>query len=231
MGALGDVVSSEKEEMVDQEEIKRNVHDLATRRWDTEGIQERVATLQKEGVFRPKSSPQHMVAHKEAILNAVMVRAQEYEYLTHSCSKGSALALMEAFGLGNTEIIRAMSPFPGFGMTGWICGGVTGGLLALGLYFGSDDVEDYEGNRRAMDAARDFIPRFESVLGSVLCPKIQEEVIFGRYMDPRGSREKFEAFQAEKGYEKCTLPPGVGARIGAEIIIEDMEKTVGSKEE
>ncbi len=131
---------------------------------------------------------------------------------------------MEEFGLGNIEIIRALSPFPGFGVTGWICGAVSGGLIALGLYFGSDDLLDYEGTGVTMTAARKFMPRFEEELGSVLCPKIQEDVIFGRYMDPRASDENMEAFKREKGYEKCALPAGIGARLAAEIIIESMEK-------
>ena len=131
---------------------------------------------------------------------------------------------MEEFGLGNMEIIRALSPFPGFGVTGWICGAVSGGLIALGLYFGSDDLLDYEGTGATMTAARRFMPRFEEELGSVLCPKIQEDVIFGRYMDPRASEENMEAFKREKGYEKCSLPAGIGARLAAQIIIENMEE-------
>jgi C_GCAxxG_C_C family probable redox protein len=131
---------------------------------------------------------------------------------------------MEEFGLGNMEIIKALSPFPGFGATGWICGAVTGGLVALGLYFGSKDMLDYDATGATMTAARKFMPRFEGELGSVLCPEIQEEVIFGRYMDPRASEENMEAFKREKGYEKCTLPAGIGARLAAQIIIESMEQ-------
>ena len=131
---------------------------------------------------------------------------------------------MEEFGLGNVEIIRALSPFPGFGVTGWVCGGVSGGLVCLGLYFGSDDITDYVSNGKAIAAARVFIPRFEAFLGSVLCPKIQEEAIFGRYMDQRAGQENLEAFLREDGFAKCALPAGVGARIAAEIIIESMEE-------
>jgi C_GCAxxG_C_C family probable redox protein len=121
------------------------------------------------------------------------------------------------------EIIKALSPFPGFGGTGWMCGGVTGGLIALGLYFGSDDMLDYERTRETIIAARKFMDRFEEKVGSVVCPKIQEDVIFGRYMDPAASEENMEAFARAKGFEKCSLIPGIGARLAAEIIIESME--------
>lgn len=107
-------------------------------------------------------------------------------------------------------------------MTGWICGGVTGGLIALGLYSGSSDATDYEATGQTMTAARKFIPRFKELMGSILCSKIHEEVIFDRYMDPRASDVHFEAFKEAQGYEKCALPPGIGARIAAEIIIENM---------
>jgi len=131
---------------------------------------------------------------------------------------------MEEFGLGNMEIIKALSPFPGFGATGRICGAVTGGLVALGLYFGSEDMQNYEGTGATMTAARKFLPRFEEELGSLQCAEIQEDVVFGRFMDPRASEENMQAFIKAKGYEKCTLPTGIGARIAAEIIIESIEE-------
>jgi len=129
---------------------------------------------------------------------------------------------MEEFGLGHMEMIKALSPFPGFGGTGWMCGGVTGGLMALGLYLGSEDMLDYERMGVTILAARKFMPRFEAEIGSVVCPEIQEKVIFGRYMDAAGGPEKMEAFARAKGFEKCSLLPGIGARLASEIIIESL---------
>lgn len=132
---------------------------------------------------------------------------------------------MEEFGLGNMEIIKALSPFPGFGATGRICGAVTGGLIALGLYFGSDDMQNYEGTGATIAAARKFLTRFEEELGTLECDEIQENVVFGRWMDPRASDENMQAFIEAKGYEKCALPPRIGARIATEIIIESIEES------
>ena len=103
-----------------------------------------------------------------------------------------------------------------------MCGGVTGGLIALGLFFGSDDILDFEATGATIMAARKFMPRFEEKMGSVLCPKIQEDAIFGRYMDPGASEENMEAFAEAKGFEKCGLPPGIGARLASELIIEGL---------
>jgi len=203
--------------------LKKHVSELETRSWDVGAIRTRLSNLRQKG-FGPKDLDwADLLANRIEVLDRVQSRGEEYEYLTHSCSKGSALALMEEFGLGNWAIIRAMSPFPGFGMTGGICGGVTGGLIALGLFFGSDNPEDYEGTGHTMTAARDFISRFKKEMGTIMCPELQENVIFGRYMDPRASEENFMAFQKAKGYEKCALPPGVGARLAAEVILNSVE--------
>jgi len=122
------------------------------------------------------------------------------------------------------DMIKALSPFPGFGATGRICGAVSGGLVALGLYFGSDDMTDYSKTGAAIDATRKFLPRFEEALGSIQCAEIQEDAIFGRFMDPRASKENMQAFIDAEGYAKCALPAAIGARLAAEIIIESMEE-------
>jgi C_GCAxxG_C_C family probable redox protein len=129
---------------------------------------------------------------------------------------------MEEFGLGSMEVLKALSPFPGFGGTGWMCGGVTGGLIALGLFGGSEDLQDHDAMRATIQAARLFMARFEQEVGAVTCPRIQEDVVFGRYMDPAASPENMKAFEQAQGFEKCGLVPGIGSRLAAEIIIESL---------
>jgi hypothetical protein len=109
---------------------QHRVQELADRSWDVETIRKRLKNLRQKG-FDPIDSDWVALQNScKEVLDRVQFRAEEYEYLAHSCSMGSALALMEEFGLGNWAIIRSMSPFPGFGMTGGICGGVTGTLIA-----------------------------------------------------------------------------------------------------
>ena len=208
--------------MADYEALKTRVDELAERAWDVPAIEARYKKLAAEGMPRKTLNRDEILVNKQQILDRVQRRGEEYNLLGRNCPKGTALAVMEEFGLGNMEIIKALSPFPGFGGTGWMCGGVTGGLIALGLYFGSDDMLDFEATGATIIAARKFMPRFEEELGSVLCPKIQEDVIFGRYMDPAASEENMEAFAQAKGFEKCALVPGIGARLATEIIIESL---------
>jgi len=209
--------------MADNEALKARVQELAERDWDLPAIEARCKKLAAEGIPRKTLNQDEILANKQQILDRVQRRAEEYNFFAHNCARSTALAAMEEFGLGNMEIIKALSPFPGFGATGWMCGGVTGGLIILGLYFGSDDLQDYAASGATIMAARKFMPRFEEEVGSVVCPKIHEEVVFGRYMDPAASPENMDAFAETKGFEKCGLLPGIGARLAAEIIIESLE--------
>jgi C_GCAxxG_C_C family probable redox protein len=208
--------------MADYEALKARVEELAERDWDRPAIEARYRRLSEEGIPRKTLSREEAWANKAQILDRVQRRGEEYNLLAGNCARGTALALMEEFGLGNMEIIKALSPFPGFGGTGWMCWGVTGSLIAFGLYFGSDDMLDYDAVGATIMAARQFMPRFEEEAGSVVCPTLQEDVIFGRYMDPAASPENMEAFAQAQGFEKCGLLPGIGARLAAEIIIDSL---------
>ena len=202
------------------------MQELANKTWDVQAIEARYRALLTKGIPKKALDSKKIIARKSEILDRIQRHAEEYEYLGHNCAKGSALSVMEEFGLGNIAMIKGLSALPGFGATGWMCGAVSGGIFAMGLYFGSDNIADYDATGKTISAARKFIPRFEKILGSILCPKIQEDVIFGRYMDARASPENMEAFKHEKGYAKCALPTGIGARLAAELIIESMEESV-----
>jgi C_GCAxxG_C_C family probable redox protein len=209
--------------MADYEALQARVQELAEREWDIAAIEARVKKLVAEGLPSKKLDREEILANRQQILDRVQRRAEEYNFIARNCARGTALAVMEEFGLGSMQVVKALSPFPGFGGTGWMCGGVTGGLIALGLYFGSEDVLEYAAVGATMGAARQFMPRFEEQVGSVTCPRIHEDVVFGRYMDPAASPENMEAFAQAKGFEKCGLLPGIGARIAAELIIASME--------
>jgi len=208
--------------MADYEALKAKVQELSERNWDILGIEARIKKMAAEGIPRKSLQQDWILTHKGEILDHVQQRAEEYNFLTQNCARSTALAVMEEFGLGNMQVVQALSPFPGFGGTGWMCGGVTGGLVALGLFFGSEDLQDYNAVGITIGAARQFMPRFEEQVGAVICPKIHEDVVFGRYMDPAASPENMKAFEEAKGFEKCGLLPGIGARLAAQIIIESL---------
>ena len=209
--------------MTDYEALKKKVQELAEREWDMPVIEARYKKLAEEGMPRKTLTRDEILVNKGQILDRVQRRAEEYNFLAGNCARGTALALMEEFGLGSMEIIKALSPFPGIGGTGGMCGGITGSLIAIGLYFGSDDMLDFEAVGATIDIAQKFMANFKDELGHQLCAEIHEHVIFGRFMDPGASQENMKAFAEAKGFEKCGLATGTGARLAAGFIIDSIK--------
>src|SRR5512139_1442051 len=119
--------------MTDYAALKQKVDELAQRAWEVPTLEARVKKLAAEGIPKKILDPKEMLANKEQILDRVQLRAEEYNFILKNCAQGTALALLEEFGLGNMEIIKALTPFPGVGGAGEICGGITGSLMAFGL--------------------------------------------------------------------------------------------------
>jgi C_GCAxxG_C_C family probable redox protein len=206
--------------MVDISALKSKLRELENRNWDRAAIEGRCRNLSRYGIQPKQLNRDTLLFNKEEILDRVQRRAEEYNCVLRNCAKSTVLAVLEEFGLGSIEIVKALSPFPGCGGTGWMCGGVTGGLASLGLYGGDLDLLNHDAVGRTFALAQEFMSRFEAELGGVLCPQIQEQVVFGRYMDPGAGPDSMKAFEDAKGFEKCSLVPGIGARIAAEIIID-----------
>lgn len=206
--------------MPDHYHIRKRQEELAQRQWNVAEIEARFNQLVKNGITPKTLYREKMLRDKEAILDRVQRQAEDYCYLMRNCARSSAAALLEEFGLGNLEIIRALGPFPGIAMSGGICGPVTGGLVALGLFFSSPDITKHDVTRAYLHA-RVFTNRFESALGSVYCPDIQKKLL-GQYYDPMRSMENLKAFNASKARENCVIAPGIGARIAAEIMMESL---------
>jgi C_GCAxxG_C_C family probable redox protein len=209
--------------MTDYAALKKKVDELAQRAWDVPTLEARVKRLAAEGIPKKTFDPKEMLANKEQILDRVQRRAEDYNFILKNCAQGTALALMEEFGLGNMEIIKALTPFPGIGGTGEICGGITGSLIAFGLFFGSDDRLDYEAVNKTIATSQKFMAFFEGELGRIYCADIIETVILGHKLNPGESEAAMISFAGEKGFEKCGLPPAIGARLAAGFMIDSLQ--------
>jgi C_GCAxxG_C_C family probable redox protein len=208
----------------DYEALRAKVAELAEGPKDRATVEAKLKKLSSEGIPKKMVDPGEVVAKRQEIIERVQKKAEEYEQVTQSCAKSSALALMEEFGFGNMAIIAALSAFPGVAITGETCGAVLGGLAAISSYFGSDDLLDYNANARCYAHCRKFISRFRSELGTTKCREIHEGIVFGHYHDVADPEKGYPAFLEDKGFEKCALAPGIGARLAAQIILEDIEK-------
>ena len=143
--------------MADYRKLKAKVRELANRDWDVPSIEQRYRKLGEAGIPDKRPDRDKIPVDKQQLLDCVQRKAEEYNLLAGNCAMSTALALLEEFALGNLEIVKALSPFPGFGATGWICGGVTGALIALGLYFGGDTILDHEATGAAVAAGQERV--------------------------------------------------------------------------
>lgn len=208
--------------MPDRAALQVKVQELADREWDDDALIARLRKLSAEGIPHKTLDPAVLKANKAEILDRVERRAEEYNYILKNCAQGTALALLEEFGMGSMEIVKALTPFPGIGGTGEICGGITGSLIAFGLFFGSDDRTDYGATDRTIAMSQRLMAFFESRIGSMYCADIIESVIIGQQLNPGESEEAMMTFSMAKGFEKCGLPPGVGVRLAAEMMIDSL---------
>jgi hypothetical protein len=126
------------------------------------------------------------------------------------------------------EIIKALTTFPGIGGTGNMCGGVTGGLIVFGLFYGPDDPLDISAKEdpvsNPMLTAQKYIALFEDTVGHLYCSDIVENVIIGHHLNPGESEAAMTEFSDEKGFEKCGLPPGIGVRLAADLMINSLQE-------
>ena len=161
-----------------------------------------------------------MAAHgsKEETLNRVEQKGGEYEERFGNCAQGTLLALQEEFKLGDSTILKAVTAMPGIASRGETCGAVVGALLALGMVFGRDNPEDFEGYTKALRPARRFCHAFEKEFGSLMCSHVHTELMGKTYdlADPTQAQE----FMKAGGLKICRAPAGKAARFAAEIILK-----------
>jgi C_GCAxxG_C_C family probable redox protein len=209
--------------MPDYTTLKNKVDELSEREWDVPRLQAKIRKLIAEDIPKKTINAEELIANREEILDRVQLRAEEYNFILKNCAQSTALALMEEFGLGNMEIIHALTPFPGIGGTGEICGGITGSLITFGLFFGGKDRLDYDAMNNTILIAQKFMASFEEQIGHLYCADIIETVILGHRINPGESEQAMITFSGEKGFEKCGLPPGLGVRLAAGLIIDSVQ--------
>jgi len=209
--------------MPDYEALKKKVDELSEREWDIPRLEARIKKLTAEGIPRKTLNPEELIANREEILDRVQLHAEEYNFTLKNCAQATALSLMEEFGLGNMEIIHALTPFPGIGGTGDMCGGITGSLINFGLFFGGKDRLDYDALNKTISIAQKFMAQFEGQIGHMYCADIIETVTLGHRINPGESEQAMMTFSHEKGFEKCGVPPGIGVRLAAGFIIDSFQ--------
>ena len=135
-----------------------------------------------------------------------------------NCAQTSFAVLDDEFDLNGGPILRALTPFPGIALRGETCGAVIGCLMALGLVYGRDDLEDWGGYLSSLPPSRRFCRRFEAEHSSTACADILEAK-FGRSYD-LANRVDALKYAAAGGRKKCGKVIESAVLIAAEIILK-----------
>lgn len=157
-------------------------------------------------------------------------KALEYDKYS-GCSQSVLLALQEAFDTGNMESFKAATVLSGgVARKGETCGALIGGLLALGLVIGREDMTDTQTYRDAMKPSDEIIKEFQKrlqetfgftePLETTICRDIQKKIYGESYdlTDPVSYKAFLDA--GGHGDNGCPLVCGVAAEVTAEKLIE-----------
>lgn len=157
-------------------------------------------------------------SRREDVLKELDQKVQETLALSGNCAQTSFVSLQRQFGLDGSTITKALTAFPGVALRGETCGAVTGSLIALGLLYGRDRLDDPAGFTSSLRLARKFCREFEKELGSTMCADILESEFGRKYnlADPVESAE----WMADCALERCSAVVSKGVRIAAGIIMD-----------
>jgi C_GCAxxG_C_C family probable redox protein len=168
----------------------------------------------------------------DLIVNIEEIGRKALEYDKYSgCSQSVLLALQEAFNIGDMASFKAATVLSGgVARKGETCGALLGGLLALGLVIGREDIKDTQVYRDAMIPSDEIIKAFQKhlqetfgfdeMLDTTICRHIQQR-IYGEAFDltDQVSYQKF-LDAGGHGDRGCPLVCSVAAIVTAEKLIE-----------
>jgi len=157
----------------------------------------------------------------ERLVEKAATLANRYEVTYFGCSQTTLAGLIEAFGIGGPDLLRASTCLAGgIARRGHVCGALTGGLMMIGFLTGRDDLEMFPQYQRAMEYGNRLYRKFRDEYGTVSCSEIQK-LQFGRTYDLQDPEEREELHKrmVEIG-SGCQSVTSAGARMTAEIMVE-----------
>ncbi|MBI3988729.1 MAG: C_GCAxxG_C_C family protein [candidate division NC10 bacterium] len=147
--------------------------------------------------------------------------AYEYERTYHGCSQCVLRALQDHLKLGNRESYKAATALAGgIARMGETCGALMGGIMAISLAFGREELEDSStspGYTKAMELSMELCRRFQEAFGTTQCREIHK-ALFGRSFNFWDLEER-KAFVKAGGYEKCPEVARRAAELATEVIL------------
>jgi C_GCAxxG_C_C family probable redox protein len=170
--------------------------------------------MQEEAEMAARSS-------REDIMKQLDEKAREYLRISGNCAQSSFSALSDQFGLGNSIIRKALSPFPGIALRGETCGIVIGSLMALGLVYGQDELGQQEWVK-TLRPCRAFCRTFAAEFGGTACDDVTRGLC-GRTFNLADPAEA-EEWRKTGVSGKCSDVVARGCRIAAGIMLDEKYK-------
>ncbi len=91
----------------------------------------------------------------------------------YTCCQSVLSAFCTEFGLNERLALKLGEGMcGGVANRGHVCGAVSGGVMAIGLAFGRDDLDDLDAKAKTIALARRFQDKFAHERGSVVCREI-----------------------------------------------------------
>ena len=155
---------------------------------------------------------------REKLLDRVAWAAYYNDRVYEGCTRSVLQALQSHLHLGDVEALKASTALAGgVARMGETCGALIGGVMAIGLVLGREELENIQAYRDTMEASYKVYYRFKEELGSTICFEIQKSLL-GRSFDFKSDEEAEEWYKAG-GLEKCPMVCAIAARIAADMIL------------
>ena len=154
------------------------------------------------------------------------------EHDVRGCAQCALAAVQDATGIQNDLVYKSASGLAGGAgeCIDGICGGYSGGIMAMSTFFGRTREEEATEKGRAdkyvsFHMAAALHDKFIEKYGSVICSDIHTK-IFGRSFNLRDDEQK-QAFRDAGAHERedgCCAAVGDGARWATELILDKIEE-------
>ena len=114
----------------------------------------------------------------------------------YNCSMSVLLTMAEHWNVKNELVPKVATAFGGgMGRCGSVCGALTGGLMAIGIRYGTND-PSAEKRSNAYELAGAFYRQFEKQNGSVLCRELIQ-------LDLSDAEQRKKAHEEDVFEKKC----------------------------
>jgi len=159
----------------------------------------------------------HANKNKEEIYTKLDTLVDKYYPLYGTCSQTSFHALNEVFDLKAENIIKGLVSLPGIALRGETCGAVTGSLLAIGLVYEKNKIDE-ERKRLSRVPSFKFCSEFENEYGTTRCRDVIEHITGKKYKVTK--HEDYESIYEQGIFNLCPIVIKKAVRIAASIILD-----------